>query len=250
MTETSTETTTADLSIEHTDEEGTLLYGTSKGDGTAEIVKGQRWRWGRSIGAWYVPMSRNRAPQRARIEATRAALVEAGWTVEVSIDATPQDRAEAEERRAEQAERRAAMLTERAEREAGRADARWNAEHAIAQHIPFGQPILAGHHSQRRAERDRDRIQAHTRAAITHQNNADRAEAAAKAAAAAMTHRNAPGTVARRIDRLAAQVRRDERAAAKLEAAGTTESTYGRSVAERLAATRADLEHWQTVRAA
>ena len=39
------------LTITHTPEAGTLIEGTSRGDGTAEILKASGWRWGRSIGA-------------------------------------------------------------------------------------------------------------------------------------------------------------------------------------------------------
>jgi len=39
-----------------------------------------------------------------------------------------------------------------------RSDARFNAADAISSRIPFGQPILVGHHSERRARRDADKI--------------------------------------------------------------------------------------------
>lgn len=38
------------------------------------------------------------------------------------------------------------------------ADSRFSAVGAIADTIPMGQPILVGHHSERRARRDADRI--------------------------------------------------------------------------------------------
>ena len=76
------------LTITHTHEEGTLITGTAKGDGTAETLKAHRWRWGRSIGAWYIPHSRDKAAQVRRIEATAAALAEAGFSVAVEIDDT------------------------------------------------------------------------------------------------------------------------------------------------------------------
>jgi len=60
----------SELTIEHTDAEGTVLYGTARGDGSAEILKVHRWRWGRSIAAWYIPRSRDQAPMRARIKGT------------------------------------------------------------------------------------------------------------------------------------------------------------------------------------
>jgi hypothetical protein len=42
------------LTITHTHAEGTLIEGTSKGGGTAEALKANAWRWGRSISAWSV----------------------------------------------------------------------------------------------------------------------------------------------------------------------------------------------------
>jgi Domain of unknown function (DUF3560) len=43
---------------------------------------------------------------------------------------------------------------------------------AVADMIPLGQPILLGHHSQRRAERDRDRIERGMRRTIEHAGKA------------------------------------------------------------------------------
>ena len=74
------------LTITHTHAEGTLIGGTTRGDGSAEILKPQRWRWSRNLGAWYVPQSRDRLARRAQINSTAAALRAAGFTVEVDID--------------------------------------------------------------------------------------------------------------------------------------------------------------------
>ena len=60
------------LSITHTHEAGTIIEGTAKGDGSAAILKANRWRWGRSIDAWYVPNSRDRLPQHHIITRTAA----------------------------------------------------------------------------------------------------------------------------------------------------------------------------------
>lgn len=51
-------------------------------------------------------------------------------------------------------------LRSRAERLARAADAADARARAISDQIPFGQPVLVGHHSQRRHERDLDRIKA------------------------------------------------------------------------------------------
>jgi len=61
--------------------------------------------------------------------------------------------------RQDRADRKAARLRERAGKKAVLADQLFDREHRIADMIPLGQPILVGHHSQRRHERDIERIQ-------------------------------------------------------------------------------------------
>jgi hypothetical protein len=58
----------------------------------------------------------------------------------------------------ERREARAARLTEWADKRAEKATAASEQAHAMADLIPFGQPVLAGHHSQGRDQRYRDRI--------------------------------------------------------------------------------------------
>jgi hypothetical protein len=232
------------LTIEHTEAEGTLLLGTSRGDGSAEVVKALGWRWGRSIGLWFVPRSRDAAPKRPLIEQTARQLREAGFEVEVSIDTTTGDREEAEARRAERSQARSGRLADRAEREQAKADQRYAASRKIADGIPFGQPILLGHHSQARAERDARKIRSHMEASIEHQERANAAAAAAATAAAGSQYRHNPVTVANRIERLGAEIRRMERAIEQSAAAGHRRQ----DLEDQLAIDRADLEHWQKVR--
>jgi hypothetical protein len=79
---------------------------------------------------------------------------------------------------------------------------------ALASLIPLGQPILVGHHSQRRAERDRDRIEQGTRRTIEHTDKARafRQRAAnIDAAAARAVYSDDPDAVAKlraRLDEL------------------------------------------------
>jgi hypothetical protein len=69
------------------------------------------------------------------------------------------------EARAERLREWAAKRETRAEQAAASVD-------TLASLIPLGQPILRGHHSQRRAERDRDRIVNGTRRAVEHSTKA------------------------------------------------------------------------------
>jgi len=57
------------------------------------------------------------------------------------------------------ADRKAERIRARADKKSALADQLFEKEHRIADMIPFGQPILCGHHSQRRHERDIERMQ-------------------------------------------------------------------------------------------
>lgn len=72
---------------------------------------------------------------------------------------------ERREARAERLRQWAAKRETRAEQAAASVD-------ALTSLIPLGQPILLGHHSQRRAERDRDRIVTGTRRVVEHSTKA------------------------------------------------------------------------------
>lgn len=238
------------LRIEHTETGGTLLHGTSRGDGAGQVVKALGWRWGRSIEAWYLPRSRDTAPRRPLIEQTAARLREAGHQVQVQVEATPADRAGREERIAQRSQDRIDRLEARADRQEARAGQEHAAYRQIADHIPLGQPVLLGHHSQARAERDIDRMDAHMDAAVDHQERADQARAAATSAKDHQRHRHDPVTVANRIERLAADVRRLERTLTGLDAHDVpADDAHRQRVQDQLAIDRADLDHWRAVRA-
>src|SRR5262249_12511926 len=66
----------------------------------------------------------------------------------------------------DRAEVRAERFEAYSERRADEADRASAAVDAIAQNIPLGQPILVGHHSERRARKDAERIENGTRRAI------------------------------------------------------------------------------------
>ncbi len=66
----------------------------------------------------------------------------------------------------ERAEARAERFGEYGARRAGEAESAREGVAAIAKHIPFGQPILVGHHSEGRARRDAARIDAGIRRAV------------------------------------------------------------------------------------
>lgn len=82
---------------------------------------------------------------------------------------------------------------------------------AIVEHIPFGQPILIGHHSEKRARRDAERIGDGMRRSIkmwdTSKYWTERAEAAIQDAA----YKERPDVRARRIKKLESEQRKQER---------------------------------------
>lgn len=80
----------------------------------------------------------------------------------------------------ERRERRAERLRGWADGRADKAQAAFGRAEEIASGIPFGQPILVGHHSEGRARRDQARIVNGMRAGIEHSDKA--AEHARKAA--------------------------------------------------------------------
>jgi hypothetical protein len=196
------------LSIAHTMEDGTLAEGTERGDAAGPILKARGFRWGRNLGAWYVPKSRDRIGDRYRIDRAADALREVGFEVSVSIDNTTQDPAEREQRRNERAAGRIEGLGLKAERKAGEADDAYQASRRATEAIPFGQPILLGHHSERghRAALKRsDQAMRRMTGAMDEQRDA---EQRAKGTAAAARHRRTPDYIGNRIAELEADERR------------------------------------------
>lgn len=208
----------SDLKITHTPADGTMLEGTRKGDGAWEAIKAAQatyrvrgWRYMPSIRMIGVSHSRDRAPHLGLIDTTAEVLREAGFTVTVEVDAAPRAMEEAETDRADRMDDRAEHLAAKATHKAGEAEARWAAADAIAEHIPPGQPILRGHHSERGHRRDLARMDGHMRKSLELGVEAERAAHGAATAQRHMDLREAPGRVARRLERLTADRRKVQR---------------------------------------
>lgn len=200
------------LTIIHTHEAGTLIEGTSRGDGTAPVLKANGWRWGRSISSWYVPYSRDRLPKRYVVDATKRALEEAGFSVELDLDETPRSTADVEEGKAARQEDRVTALEDKAARmqqKAADADARVSRD--LRQLPPMGEPIKIGHHSEGRHRAALSRVDSSMRRSIEASDKAAAAGYRAQAATHTTTGRYAPTTVANRIKKLEADLRRLER---------------------------------------
>lgn len=207
-------TSRATLTIRHTAADGTLLCGSSKGDGAWEAIKtAQRsykirgWKYFPSMRQIGVMHSRDRAPMLGLIDRTAEILREAGFDVEIDVDAAPRAMEESEADRAERMDDRADALAAKAARKSAEADTRWNAAQQIADGMN-GQPILVGHHSERRHRRDMRRMDGHMRKSAELTGEAERAAHGAATAERHMDYREAPGVTHRRIERLEAD-RRD-----------------------------------------
>ncbi|MFF4388575.1 ParB/RepB/Spo0J family partition protein [Streptomyces sp. NPDC001552] len=232
----------ADIEITHTRAEGTLLKGSRKGDGIFEIVRNHGFWFSRSLPSLYIRHSRDREADSWRINAAAAALRAAGHEVTVKIkEEVRRTFAEAEADREARAEDRAERFDNRAGRAAAESESRHGAARGIMRHIPFGQPILVGHHSQRRAERDAERIDSNMRRSIDEHRKAGYWAGRAQSAEQYAEHRNNPQVTLRRLERLGADLRQQERYRDQAVAAGRDPGRHARQI-EDLAE---EIAYWQ-----
>lgn len=223
------------LHITHSYTEGTLIDGTAKGDGSAEALKANRWRWSRNLGSWYLPRTRNHLPNQLAIRATVAGLEAAGFTVSTELEeSVPEDMAAVEEAKNDQYTARAQALAEKATRKQAAADAAEIRRRADLEALPpGGEPIKIGHHSEARHRRGISRAWDSLGKSV----EADQAAGAAQIAAGTVSARYNPVTVYNRIERLSAELRRWDR-------------NYGPGTQPRQQELHAQIDYWQEVRAA
>lgn len=87
----------------------------------------------------------------------------------------------------------------------------------IADGIPLGQPILVGHHSERRARRDAEKIQSGMNKAISESKRAEYWNYRIQASIRHANYKEQPPVIARRIAKLEAEERRFKREVSKEE---------------------------------
>lgn len=112
---------------------------------------------------------------------------------------------------AERAAERAERFDARSESRANEASAAREAASTIAGNIPFGQPILVGHHSERRARKDAEKIGKGFRRAVQLWDESDYWQRRAKGALRNAKYKELPAVRARRIKTLEADQRRQAR---------------------------------------
>lgn len=198
----------ADLVLEHTSGDGTTLTGSHKGDGVLDALRGTGvyWRATRD-GLLYIPRSRDKAPNRARINQAATALRALGLTVAVEIDAAPRDAARVRADRREAAEQRANGLDRKAATLNARATAVRTQADQLSQRFAGGQPHLPGHHSYAKSMRDAETIHNKNFQAIDLDKESARAANGADSARTTAASLNNPITLARRIDTLETELR-------------------------------------------
>lgn len=196
----------ANLTISHTHADGTQLTGSRKGDGVLELVRPHGFTWRRASGI-HIQWSRDKPAQTRRIDSAAAALRAAGHDVTVTVDDTWRPAAEREADRAGRIEARVDRLDERAGLAAGRSAAASAAHDRIADGIPFGQPILVGHHSEGRARSDHSRMNTLTSRAHDEAGYAAHLAGRASGAAANEAAKQNPRAIARRIETLETEAR-------------------------------------------
>lgn len=163
---------------------GAVAHGTSRGSDGAKLLKDQGWRWARSLGAWCLPRSYRDETVRQYVRWTTGALDTAGITYSVEGWDDRETEEEREARRIERDRELVGIHEHRAERHAAESDARYAASKAISDMIPMGQPILVGHHSERRHRRDLAKIHRDMGKSVEAQREAEHEARKAREAAA------------------------------------------------------------------
>lgn len=117
----------------------------------------------------------------------------------------------------ERAEDRAERFEDYSGKRASEAQREREAVSTIADSIPFGQPILIGHHSERRARKDAERIENGMRKAVNLWETSGYWKARAAGALAHAKHKERPDVRARRIKTLEADQRKRQRQRAEAD---------------------------------
>ncbi|MFE5847919.1 DUF3560 domain-containing protein [Streptomyces niveus] len=242
MTETPAKGT---ITITHTRAEGTILSGSRKGDGVFEIVRGHGFWFSRNVTGLFLKHSRDKEADRWRINRAADALREVGH--EVTIEINEEERrsfSEIEADREDRAEDRADRFGDRAGRAVASADARRATADQISKRFEFGQPILLGHHSQRRAERDAERIDTNMRKSFEDRDRAGYWANRATASENYAEHRKDPHRTLRRLERLGADLRKQERHYAEaVEKGHGSADRHARLIRDY----KEEIEHWEGI---
>ncbi|MEW1721641.1 DUF3560 domain-containing protein [Streptomyces sp. NPDC093109] len=244
------------IEITHTRREGTLIEGTSRGDGSAEILRlreygrtqRQPFRWSRNLDCWYLPHSRDHATHTPSLELLAQRLRAAGFETTLTIDnADRRTFTEAEQNREEKAESRAERFSGYADNAARNSEAAWKSSHEISERFAGGQPILLGHHSEGRARRDHARMDNAMRKSISEHDRAQHWAGREQAAANYERFRKDPGRTLRRLRKLRADFRAVEKWQRGESAKGYSRNPDDPELTIWHQELTEEIEHWQQI---
>ncbi|MFF4248977.1 DUF3560 domain-containing protein [Streptomyces sp. NPDC001822] len=239
------------ITIRHTRADGTLVEGSTKGDGVYEIVQAHGFRYFPSIGRIGIRSSRDRAAQTWKINPAAEALRNAGFDVIIDIDEdNRRSFAEAEAEKTQRAEDRAARYDERSARAQESSDQLRATARRRMDAIPFGQPMMPDHHSYARDRNYRERTHRMYGKAIAEGERAAYLASRSDAAENTQRHRRNPAVTLRRIERLEADLRRVHRRQAGKGAHGFPFELAPETVAElgrREEEIAEELTFWRTL---
>lgn len=207
------------ITITHTHAEGTLIEGTDRGDGSRDVLRRHRCRWSRNLGAWFVPQSRDRNARG--LETMADELRAAGFEVELSVDNERRAVADVQSDRLDRSARRAHGLAERAQSLDAQAAAGAARTRELMDVIPFGQPILVGHHSEKRHRAHIGRIDRSVQRTAETFREAEAARNGAAGAAANVARADSPAYIGNRIAEAEAELRRAKRGHRYIDGSGT-----------------------------
>lgn len=148
-----TEEEEPDLTIHHSAERGTVIDGDTRP--YKDAIKALGMRWSRRAQLWYKVKSRGMPTARINVYEAKRKLEDAGATVAIDVEEATDEEAAAA--KADHLHERAAVASERAEKAREAAQAAYERSGSIVGQIPLGQPILVGHHSEKRHRRDIER---------------------------------------------------------------------------------------------
>jgi len=156
------------LELCYTPSEGVTLHGTSRADAPRIKAARDNWRWWREGSCWYIPRTRDKVLSLGIVELYAKNLREQGLvvTVEHTLEGGVRPASEREADEKARAEARVERLEDRADRLDSKAESHAKAARTIADCIPMGQPILVGHHSEKRHRSDLAKIDTNMRKGI------------------------------------------------------------------------------------
>jgi Domain of unknown function (DUF3560) len=193
------------------DGDDVVLTGTIKGNDDHRRLVPAPWKWSRFWTGYVLPRNLLPLTRRRHIDWLLTAASKTGTRVDVEDTGrtlTEADRRQARTHRLADRADRHENVAQRATREAAAAE---TARRAISDHIPPGQPVLVGHHSEGRHRRALERLDTLDRKGLEAERVAHRRAALAAGIRRTLERGDSPVTIRLRIERTETEIRRLQR---------------------------------------